>query len=249
MTLLTVLTVPLCFYLVMILLLLPLHQIWRNSVLTQMLYDVHNMETFCSGNGLLLNNSKTEILCFSSKENNQSILVKMNNKNIQQNSSVKFLGFHLDAHLTWSIQIEFLLKILATHSFVIWQLRNKVTLDTLKTYYFAYIHSSINYGILCWGNCSRVNDILIIQKKIIRLMLFMSFTASCQELYKQLNILTVPSLYIFNAVTFIKSNPENFIRERTECSRYRGWLNYNIGIPQQRLSLVAKQHCYGYKTF
>ena len=29
---------------------------------------VHKMETFCSGNGLLLNNSKTEILCFSSKE-------------------------------------------------------------------------------------------------------------------------------------------------------------------------------------
>lgn len=70
-------------------------------------------------------------------------------------------------------------------------------------------------------------------------MLFMPCTASCRELFKQLNILTVPSLYIFNSVTFIKLNPENFIQERNGCSRYGLRSNYNIGISQHKLSLVA----------
>ena len=166
----------------------------------------------------------------------------MNNKSIQQNRSIKFLGLHLDVHLTWSTQMDSLLKELGTRSSVIWQLRNKVNLDTLKTYYFAHIQSSINYGILCWGNCSRVNDILITPKKIFRLMLSMPFTASCRELFKQLNILTVPSLYIFSSVTFIKSNPENFIQERNGCSRYGLRLNYNMVFPSTDFLCVMCQN-------
>lgn len=200
---------------------------------------VNNMIRFCSNNGLTLNNTKTELLSFSTKEMNQSVLVKINSKSIQLNHSVKFLGLFLDSHLTWSTQIDFLLKKLATHCFVIWQLRGRVSFDILKTYYFAHIHSSLNYGILCWGNCTRINEILVIQKRIIRTMLFKTRSTSCRELFKKSNILTVTSLYILNAVTFIKSNPSNFAQARDGITRYGLRINSNISIPSHRLSLTA----------
>lgn len=200
---------------------------------------VNNMVKFCSNNGLTLNNTKTESLSFSTKEINQSVLVNINNKSIPQNHSIKFLGLYLDARLTWDNQIDYLSKKLATQCFVIWQLRNKVGLDILKSYYYAYVHSSINYGIMCWGNSARSNEILTIQKKIIRTILFKSRTTSCRELFKKLNLLTVPSLYIFNSVIFVKSNPEHFVQARDGCALYGLRTNHNISIPHHRLSLVA----------
>lgn len=197
------------------------------------------MVKFCSNNGLTLNNTKTESLSFSTREVNQSVLVNINNKSIPQNHSIKFLGLYLDARLTWDNQIDYLSKKLATQCFVIWQLRNKVGLDILKSYYYAYVHSSINYGIMCWGNSARSNEILTIQKKIIRTILFKSRTTSCRELFKKLNLLTVPSLYIFNSVIFVKTNPEHFVQARDGCALYGLRTNHNISIPHHRLSLVA----------
>lgn len=61
----------------------------------------------------------------------------------------------------------------------------------------------MSYGLVLWGNSSRASDILILQKKAIRAMKNASYKAHCKPLFLELNILTVPNLYIYETIKFI----------------------------------------------
>ena len=75
------------------------------------------------------------------------------------------------------------------------------------------VYSTLNYGI-CWGNSTRVSEVLILQKIILRTMAFKSSKFSCRDLFKQLNLLTVTNIYILNCVCYVKSHPDEFTLTR-----------------------------------
>jgi len=82
--------------------------------------------------------------------------------------------------------------------------------DTLRSIYFAYFHSIASYGIVFWGNSSYSKKILTLQKGIIRIMVGTHPRASCRRLFKKLEILTVPSQYIYSLMSFFIRNQEKF---------------------------------------
>lgn len=69
----------------------------------------------------------------------------------------------------------------------------------------------------------------------------MSFTPprhSCRLLFRELGILTAPSLYILSCVTYIKENPNQFNSRNDTSHNLRH--NYNLNIPAHTLSIAAK---------
>ena len=74
---------------------------------------ISNLSQWSSSNGLLFNNEKLKFITFSKKSDqvtNRSILIKSAGKSIQEESSVKLLGVIFDRHLTWSEQINSVVK-------------------------------------------------------------------------------------------------------------------------------------------
>jgi hypothetical protein len=65
-------------------------------------------------------------------------------------------------------------------------------IDALKLVYFAYFQSMVKYGIVFWDNSYNLNKVFLLQKRIIRLMLGLSYRSSCKFWFKKLDILTVP---------------------------------------------------------
>lgn len=126
---------------------------------------INSMQNYCSSTGLALNSTKTDLLLFSIRKLDYSLLVKTDNRTIKQNNCVKFLGVHMDSLLNWGTHVDFVKNKLSTHCFVIWQLRSFVNIHILKIYYFAYVQSCLNYCIICWGNCSRFSEVFTLQKK------------------------------------------------------------------------------------
>ena len=59
-----------------------------------------------------------------------------------------------------------------------------------------YAHSIISYGIILWGNSSHSEEIFKVQKRIIRIIMNLSKNVSCQQPFKELNMLPVLSQYI-----------------------------------------------------
>ena len=62
---------------------------------------------------------------------------------------------------------------------------------------------------------------------------------SCRNIFKSLNILTVPSLFISKCVHHVKCNPSEYVTSRDTNTNYNFRHNCKVTIPQHRLALVA----------
>jgi hypothetical protein len=111
--------------------------------------------------------------------------------------NITFIDIHLDNHLNWKDHIDQIIPKLSAACYAVRQMFHFVNHNTLKSIYFAYFHSIVKYGIIFWGNSSNTKKIFTSQKKIIRIMVGAHPRASCGRLFKKLDILQVPSQYIF----------------------------------------------------
>uniref|UniRef100_A0A1B6MVF9 Reverse transcriptase domain-containing protein n=2 Tax=Graphocephala atropunctata TaxID=36148 RepID=A0A1B6MVF9_9HEMI len=109
-------------------------------------------------NGFLLNEKKTINVLFSLRPIPDSSL-----NDISQ--SAKFLGIHIDNQLTWNTHIDYISTRLSRIIFLLRRLSNFVPETYVRTAYFAYFQSVLRYGLIMWGNCTQVDNILILQKK------------------------------------------------------------------------------------
>jgi hypothetical protein len=89
----------------------------------------------------------------------------------------------------------------------------------LKSIYFAYFHSIITIITLyneVWNNFWGVTHLeqknIQLTKKIIRLMADVKPRNSCKNLFKRLEILTLPCEYIFFLMIFIVKKNKNFFQ-------------------------------------
>ena len=110
--------------------------------------------------------------------------------------------------------------------------------------YFAFFYSVKQYGVEIWGSTRDFNNIFKTQKKIIRIM---TFSTSCKPLFKNLKLLTLPSLYIYKSILFAKTN----LRASENQSHHYHTRNKNAIIYEKHhLSLFQKHPSYmGGKLF
>jgi hypothetical protein len=76
---------------------------------------------------------------------------------------------------------------------------NIVSLETLRLFYFAHVHSFMSYGIIFWGSPSHVHKAYILQNKIIRIITNTRPRDSCSEIFRKI----VYSQYIYIVITSI----------------------------------------------
>jgi hypothetical protein len=79
-------------------------------------------------------------------------------------------------------------------------------INTLKSIYFAYFHSIVQYGIIFGGNSTNSRKIFTLQKKIIIIMVGAHPRTPCRSIFKKLEILPVPCQYIFSLMNFLVDN-------------------------------------------
>jgi hypothetical protein len=74
--------------------------------------------------------------------------------------------------------------------------------NALRSIYFACFYSIESYGTIFWKNSSNSRKIFTLQKRIIRIMVGAHPRTVCRRLFKKLEILTVPSQYIYSMMKF-----------------------------------------------
>lgn len=148
-------------------------------------------------NKLILNHNKTETMYF--------YLHKLNHE-INECKSIKLLGIHLDPKLTWNVHTQQLCTKLSRVIFLLRKLKYLVSEKQLLSAYYAFFHSHVLYGISLWGNSTGAQTVLKWQKKAVRIIKGIASTESCRPHFRDLKILTVPSLYIITCLLFIKKH-------------------------------------------
>lgn len=186
---------------------------------------------FCA-NGLVINENKTQHLICQTK-NRLEVSNETNN--------IKILGIVIDCNLNWLPHIEFVCSRLSRVVYLLKSLSNNLPPHYLRHAYFAFFHSILSYGILLWGGSSHVHDILLIQKKAVRIITKSDRLAHCKPLFIDTSILTVINVYIFHCLVNLKKD-ENSFKLREDVHTYNTRNKSQVDLPQFRLQSTAKSH-------
>ena len=191
-------------------------------------------------NKLSLNLTKTNYILFCSRRKSspqQKGNIQIDNVDIPQVTSVKFLGVYVDQHITWNNHIEQIAKKIAKNVGVISRISYLLPTNILLTLYHCLIHPYIAYCNMIWASNynSRLHRIIVLQKKAVRLIAGFPYNSHTGILkvaqIKQIQICefmhrytykTLPSAYVnlySLASDFHSYNTRNLASYRSEFAR------------------------------
>ena len=160
--------------------------------------EINKLADWLNVNKLSINIEKTKFILFRSKNKkiNFDLKISINGKFINQVKKTIFLGIVIDEFLTWREHLDFISKKIIKCAAVISRIRHFSNLNTLKLIYYALVYPYLIYGNLIWGNTykSRIQKLVNIQKKIVRLMTFKSYFDNSEPIFKDLQILSLPKI-------------------------------------------------------
>lgn len=191
------------------------------------LSDIQIAKNWFSANNLKLNESKTQNILFSS------------DKWVTQSEPVKLLGVILDTSLTWNHHIAAVCSRVSSSIFALRQLAFYLSGEVLRTVYFSTVQSHISYNILLWGNSTNACKVFWLQKSAIRVIARAPPLTPCKELFKKLNILPLPCLYILETIMFIKQNCQNY-KKHSELHDHKTRQAGNLVPPFSRIRITQK---------
>jgi hypothetical protein len=99
------------------------------------------------------------------------------------------------------------------------------------------------------GESSDSEEIFKIQKKIIRIIMNSSKTASCQQLFKELNILPIQSQYIFSILLFVTKIKDQIL-SNSQVHQINIRQTSDLYVPTANLAIYQKSvHYSGIKLY
>ncbi|XP_048003928.1 uncharacterized protein LOC125240125 [Leguminivora glycinivorella] len=154
---------------------------------------------------------------------------------IQHVTGARLLGFHLDSALTWEAHIDQLCKRLGSACFALRRLTMTAGKNAVRECYFATVHSLLTYGVELWGRASDWRRVFSQQKRAIRAMSGKAEDAPARDLFRELKILPLPCLFIYQVSIFTHEHQDMYKRRGINS-------NYNLRSNRLHNRLVAEQH-------
>uniref|UniRef100_A0A224Z9S1 Tick transposon n=1 Tax=Rhipicephalus zambeziensis TaxID=60191 RepID=A0A224Z9S1_9ACAR len=171
--------------------------------------DLENVSSWCSANLLTINATKTKFVIFSSHQKYSASFPSLTfgSHSISPSPCSSFLGISLDSNLKYIDHISHLKKKIAYGIRALIKTRPYFTRATLFSLYYSFVHSHINYGIMCWGNNynTHLASLQVLQNQSIRIITNSSRFSNGKCILHENNILTISELLKYNlGITFYK---------------------------------------------
>ena len=152
-----------------------------------------------------LNMSKSSFILFHPpQKRNPKISLIINNLPIPEKTSTKYLGVILDNHLTWSEHIKYTNMKIHKGIGIFYKVRNFVNYQILKSLYYAFFQSPIDYCFNIWTctDPSLVEPINVSMKKGIRALFFTKQDSHLDPLFKSHQLLNFTKLQTLHLSMF-----------------------------------------------
>jgi hypothetical protein len=170
-------------------------------------YDLKLLIDWLNANRIALNAAKTEFVLFKSrfKKFESNIDIHINGERLLPSSSIKYLGAHLDEHLTWNAHISQLSIKLRRANGALSKLRHYLPQHILINIYHAIFNSHLRYACELWGQCDSIHThrALVLQKHALRVISFSRFRSASSPIFSSLKILKIFDLVKVLNVLFV----------------------------------------------
>lgn len=191
-------------------------------------------------NNLHINLTKTYYINFN---NNLSLNIAHDGQSLRKADLVTFLGIDLDNNLNWKDHVHRVCNKINRFRFALYKICKVATRKTATMAYFSYVESVLRYGLIIWGNSTDIKHAFIAQKKCVRAICSAKPDVSCKPLFRELNILPLPCIYILEIGKFVKQHPELFLRAHQVNSRNTRYPN-SLVVDTVPKSVRFKKNCY-----
>ena len=170
---------------------------------------VQKLCRWCKENKLTISIEKTNFVLFHTPN---KLLVKNLREieteamNIKHGDVVTYLGVTIDEKLTWNAHAENVCNSLLKYFGIYKQMRHKVTNNTIRQLYHAFIYSEIKYGLEVYGNTSlkNISKVQVTQNILLKYIMHLDIRTRADFLHTSLNIMKVEDTHKNNVLDFAK---------------------------------------------
>ena len=169
-------------------------------------------------NKLSLNASKTKYVFFHPLRKRDDIPLQLptlsiEDLEIKRTNSIRFLGVILDENFTWRPHINNIESKISKNIGILCKAKQYLNFESLKSLYFSFIHTYINYANIAWAsaNPSKLQNIFRKQKYAVRLVHKKDKFTHSKPLFKNINGLNVFKVNIFQILVFMFKNEHKLI--------------------------------------
>jgi hypothetical protein len=192
---------------------LNLNQTLDNTIL--------NIEEWMEDHNLKINFAKTKLMQFRPYQKNPlHVNYSFKGYKLECVDHFTLLGLDIDTNINWKKHVQKLKSKLSQFLYALRELKKTTDLNSAVAAYYAFVYSRLSYGILLWGNSTTVDELFILQKKCVRILSNIDNTESCKPFFKKHGILTLISIYIFEACKFVRKNPQFFKKIADQPRRF-----------------------------
>ena len=174
--------------------------------------ELHQIYEWLCVNRLCLNVNKSKFMIFSAKniatdftaqplKINDTILTQCGEK--CETKFVKFLGITMDDSLTWTHHIDHIGVKISRSLNAISTVKYILPSSALKSLYYAMIQPHLSYGILAWGQSSKVEKLFKLQKRAVRVICRKPYAHHSEPLFKSEEILKLRDHHTLSVLLFM----------------------------------------------
>ena len=154
---------------------------------------------WCYANKMTLHPNKTKWMIFSHSDTKEKLILQgIEIERIQDNSSFKLVGVHIDPKLTWKSHINHIRNKIGQAMSLIIRSKNTLPKNIKILLYKALIQSQLEYCLPVWGNAleSHIRPLEIMQRKAVRVVTEAKYNSHTEPLFHQIKALTLKDLYL-----------------------------------------------------
>lgn len=207
-----------------------------------------DVNVWLANNKLKVNLNKTHFMQFyapQGKHNVKDIHIAYDNVQITSVKSIRFLGVILDSFNNWEAHVQHIVNKLSRFVFALRKLTNIASRQSALLAFHGHVMSNLRYGLILWGNCKDIQKVFVLQKKCIRIISGAKQKDTCQPLFRQLQILTVPSMYIYEVCLYVKRNLHKFNIQAENPRQTSKLHGFNLCYPlHHKTAYFRKSLCY-----
>lgn len=207
--------------------------------------EANSLIQWFHNNSLTVNSDKTQLINFGLSKGrvSSSFSLLLNETEVHPSQSVLFLGLVLDEYLSFHGHIERVSGKLSSGIFVLRSLGNTAGIDVLLSAYYGLIYPHLAYAVPVWGcESRRTLSLFKLQKWAVRTIFSLRRQQSCWNYFRESRILTFPSIYILETLTFVKQNLSKFNSAVTKPYPLRN--SNSLTIPKHKTAFFKKNLLY-----
>lgn len=168
--------------------------------------DLASISQWMKANKMTINLEKTCYTIFYGNRNHRyNINLQIDNHIVKRTSSTKYLGITIDENLNWSEHINNLCNKLLKYVGIFYKIRHYLKIPELVRMYNSLIYPHILYGIETYANTfpSYLSKLNVINNKLLRVIQSKNIRTPIAYLYREVNILPINKLHIFNILLLL----------------------------------------------